>query len=70
MLSAQSLRKMGAVINFENGQAKFLKLHPEKIVQLEKSSTGHWLLDLSEELYAREVPPDAVRLTGNVVTTS
>ena len=70
LLSAQSLRKMGAVINFENGQAKFLKLHPEKIVQLEKSSTGHWLLDLSEDLYAREVPPDAVRLTGNMVTTS
>ena len=70
LLSAQSLRQMGAVINFETGQAKFLRLHPETVVQLEKSSTGHWLLDLSEDLDAREVPPDAVRLTGNMVTTS
>ena len=65
LLSSQALKKMGAVINFENGQAKFLKLHPEKIVQLEKSSTGHWLLDLSEDIYAKEVPPDAARLNGD-----
>ena len=42
-----------------------MKLHPEKIVQLEASSTGHWLLDLSEDIYAREVSPDAERLTGD-----
>ena len=65
LLSSQALKKMGAVINFENGQAKFMKLHPEKIVQLEASSTGHWLLDLSEDIYAREVPPDAARLMGD-----
>ena len=62
LLSSQALKKMGAVINFENGQAKFTKLHPEKVVQLEASSTGHWLLDLSEDIYARDVPPDAVVL--------
>ena len=65
LLSSQALKKMGAVINFENGQAKFLKLHPEMIVQLETSSTGHWLLDLSEDIYAKEVPPDAARLNGD-----
>ena len=65
LLSSQALKKMGAVINFENGQAKFMKLHPEKIVQLEASSTGHWLLDLSEDIYAREVPQDKARLMGN-----
>ena len=64
LLSSQTLKKMGAVINFDNGQAKFSKLHPEKIVQLEASSTGHWLLDLSEDIYAKEVPPEAVCLTG------
>ena len=58
LLSSQSLKKMGALINFANGQAKFMKLHPEKVVQLEASSTGHWLLDLSEDIYAREVPPN------------
>ena len=65
LLSNQALERMGAVINFGNGQAKFLKLHPEKIVQLERSSTSHWLLDLSEDIYAREVPPDEARLTGD-----
>ena len=65
LLSSKALKKMGAVINFENGQAKFMKLHPEKIVQLEASSTGHWLLDLSEDIYAREVPPGTARLTGD-----
>ena len=66
LLSSQALKKMGAVINFGNDQAKFLKLHPEKIVQLEKSSTGHWLLDLSEDIYAKEVPLHTARLTGDL----
>ena len=66
LLSSKALKKMGAVINFANGQAKFLKTHPEKIVQLEKSSTGHWLLDLSEDLYAKEVPPHLERLMGDL----
>ena len=65
LLSSQALKKMGAVINFENGQANVLRLHPEKIVQLEKSTTGHWLLDISDDIYAQEVPPDAVRLMGD-----
>ena len=65
LLSSKSLRKMGALINFANGQAKFIKLHPEKVVQLEASSTGHWLLDLSEDIYAREAPSDEVRLMGD-----
>ena len=66
LMSSQALKKMGAVINFENGQAKFTRLHPDKIVQLEASSTGHWLLDLSEDIYAKEVPPEAARLTGDL----
>ena len=66
LLSSKALKKMGAVINFANGQARFLKIHPEKTVQLEKSSTGHWLLDLSEDLYAKEVPPHLERLMGDL----
>ena len=65
LLSAITLKMRGAVINFKNGQAKFMELHPEKIVQLELSSTGHWLLDLTEDIYNREVPQDQVRLTGD-----
>ena len=64
LLSALTLKKMGAVINFKNGQAKFMELHPDKIVQLELSSTGHWLLDPTEDIYNREVPQYQVRLTG------
>ena len=65
LLGAQALKKMGAVINFETGQAVFTNLHSQKIVQLEASSTGHWLLDLSEDLYAKEVPPDEESLTDD-----
>ena len=53
------------MINFDNGQAKFLKLHPEKVIQLEASSTGHRLLDLSGDIYAKEVQPGAMRLIGD-----
>ena len=66
LLSFQALKKMGAVINFEHGQAKFTRLHPEKSVHLEAPSTGHWRLDLSEDIYAKEVPPEAARLTGDL----
>ena len=55
LLSSQALKKMGAIINFKNGQAKFTSIHPDKVVQLESASSGHWLLDLSEDLYCREI---------------
>ena len=56
LLSAKALKRMGAIIDFTNGRAIFNKLYPGRVVQLEASSSGHWLLDLSEDLYAKEVP--------------
>ena len=54
-----------AVINVGNGQATLLRLHPETITQLEKQITNQWLLAIPEDIYAKEAPPDAVRLTGD-----
>ena len=58
LLSAQALKKMGAIINFETGMAMFMALDHEKVVQLEASSSGHWLLDLSEDIFSRAVPEE------------
>ena len=46
---------MGAIIDFATGKAIFAKLHPDRMVQLEASHSGHWLLDLSEDFYHNEV---------------
>ena len=70
-MSAQALKKMGAVSNLETGMAMFMTLDRVKVVQLEASSSGHWLLDLSEDIFSRAVPeapgPAFKKLRGNRV---
>ena len=58
LLGAKAMKEMGAIIDFDSGKAVFAKLCPDRVVQLEASSSGHWLLDLSEDLYAHEVKPE------------
>ena len=58
LLGAKAMKEMGAIIDFDSGKAVFAKLCPDRVVQLEASSSGHWLLDLSEDLYANEVKPE------------
>ena len=49
LLSVDSLRRLGAIIDFSNDQAIFSNLAPDKLVQLERSQAGHQLLPLSED---------------------
>ena len=49
LLSAKSLATLGAVVNFETNRTIFRKLEPKTVVQLERSSTGHWWMDLFEQ---------------------
>lgn len=49
LLSVDTLRKLGAVIDFTKDQAVFSKVAPDVVVQLERSQTGHQLLPLSED---------------------
>ena len=41
LLSVDTLRKLGAVIDFTKDQAVFSKVAPDVVVQLERSQTGH-----------------------------
>ena len=50
LLSAKSLTVLGAVINFETGQAIFQHLEPETVVQLDRSPAGHLWMDLFEQM--------------------
>ena len=47
------LGPLGAVINFSQDLVCFRKLDSSRVIQLERSSTGHQLLPLTEDLFAK-----------------
>lgn len=49
LLSVESLRRMGAIIDYANDLAVFRKLDAKVVVPLERSQAGHQLLPLSED---------------------
>ena len=49
LLSVDSLRKMGAIIDFRNDKAVFTTVAPRSLVSLERSSSGHQLLPLTRD---------------------
>ena len=51
LLSVATLRALGAVVDFEADLIVFRNLDPERVVALERSSTGHQLLPLSEDIF-------------------
>ena len=55
LLSVESLRQLGAVIDFEEDLVVFRRLNANRIVQLERSSTGHQLLSLTEDIFEQSV---------------
>ena len=57
LVSIDTLAKMGAVIDFRTGRAIYQALDPNAIIQLEKATTGHLLMDLAEDLCEDEVRP-------------
>ena len=59
LVSIDTLAKMGAVIDFRTGRAIYQSLDPNAIVQLERATTGHLLMDLAKDLYKDEVQPSA-----------
>jgi hypothetical protein len=62
LLSAHSLRQLGALVDFENDLAVFRHVDPTRAIQLERSSAGHQVMPLTEDVYqsakqlARAVP--------------
>ena len=66
LLSAKSLTALGAVINFEKGQAIFRNLELETVVQLYRSPAGHLWMDLFEQMPV--VSENLFSLLGQVKT--
>ena len=50
LLSVETLRKMGAIIDYTTDQAVFTKIDPNTLVQLKRSQAGHQLLPLGEDV--------------------
>ena len=53
LISVETLRSLGAVIDFQADLVAFRNLDKYKVVPLERSSSGHQLLPLSEDLYSK-----------------
>ena len=59
LFSIETLRALGAIIDFENDLAVFRHLDPKRIIELERSCTGHQLLPLCEDWYQKSTPAKA-----------
>eukprot|EP00435_Cladocopium_sp_Y103_P067611 s899_g30.t1 len=53
LLSVQSLRRLGAVIDYEHDLAVFRNVDPCRVVSLERSTAGHQLMPLTDDVYAQ-----------------
>lgn len=61
LLSAASLRAMGAIIDYSRDEAVFTKIDPRVLVPLERSAAGHQLLPLAEDFLRAGVHlPEAI----------
>ena len=53
LLSAQSLRRLSAMIDYEHDVAVFRNVDPCRVVSLERSAAGHQLMPLTDDVYAQ-----------------
>ena len=53
LLSIESLRSLGAIIDFDRDQMVLTKVNPKRLIQLERSSTGHQLMPLTRDVYEK-----------------
>ena len=51
LFSIASLRALGAVVDFEEDLIVFRRLNDKKVIQLERSNTGHQLLPMTKDWY-------------------
>ena len=54
LLSISALRALGAVIDFGSGKAVFTEVDPSKVIQLERASSGHFMIDLTQDLLLQQ----------------
>ena len=53
LISVETLRRLGAVIDYEEDTVVFKRLNASRLVDLERSAAGHQLLPLTEDLLAK-----------------
>ena len=51
LLSVETLRNLGAVVDFSSDLICFRHLDPCRVIRAERSATGHQLLDMTEDWY-------------------
>ncbi|CAK9042333.1 unnamed protein product [Durusdinium trenchii] len=51
LLSVDTLRKMGAIIDFASDEVIFSQVAPDKLIKLERSTSGHQLLPLTSDFF-------------------
>ena len=51
MVSIHTLRKLKAVIDFENDLMVLRGLNTQKLIPLQRSAAGHQLISLTDDLY-------------------
>ena len=56
LLSVATLRALKAVIDFEEDLLVLRGLDETKVIPLQRSTSGHQLLPLTEDLYSRSIP--------------
>ena len=56
LMSIETLRKVGAMIDFENDLAVFRRIDPSRVLQLHRGRSGHQLLPLAEDWMSNSVP--------------
>jgi len=49
LVSVDTLRRMGAIIDFRNDEAVFTTINSKRLVSLARSSAGHQLIPLTED---------------------
>ena len=56
LLSVKSLMQLGAQIDFAAGLAVFHKVDPRKIIRLERTDAGHYVMPLTSDIFEHPVP--------------
>ena len=55
LVSAKSLRNLGAIIDFDTDQMILKKLNPSKVIRLERAASGHQLFPLAHDIMKQAV---------------
>lgn len=53
LVSVDTLRRLGAIVDFRHDKAVFTDVNPKRVVELQRSAAGHQLIPLTEDFMAK-----------------